>query len=213
MKAESTEDSWELRYQTGETPWEKGYAAPPLIEWLGRNQPLEGRILVPGCGSGHDVRALARAGGDDCEIVGLDIAPSAIRAAQALTSALNITFQRGNLLNLPADWLASFDWVFEHTCFCALVRAERRAYVKSVASVLKPSGKFLAIFFLTPWDPDEDPLNSGPPFGTDRAELEELFEGQLPLISEYVPRQSYPERAGRELVQLRWRAGCDRYQP
>ena len=55
---------WEARYQAGETPWEKGEAAPPLIELLGKlEKPAWGRgpILVPGCGFGHDVRALSAA--------------------------------------------------------------------------------------------------------------------------------------------------------
>ncbi len=62
---------WESHYQTGDMPWEKGAPAPPLSEWLSKNK-IHGRVLVPGCGSGHDVRELARAG---AEPIGLDLAP------------------------------------------------------------------------------------------------------------------------------------------
>ena len=48
---------WDELYQAKETPWEKGAPAPPLLEWLRMRGPLEGEVLVPGCGHGHDVRA------------------------------------------------------------------------------------------------------------------------------------------------------------
>src|SRR6478609_6306354 len=52
------ENEWDKRYQSGETPWEKGRAHPELVAFL-RRQPLNGCVLVPGCGHGHDARALA----------------------------------------------------------------------------------------------------------------------------------------------------------
>jgi hypothetical protein len=54
---------WNAAYEGGETPWDKGYASPPLIEFL-NFQPISGRVLVPGCGAGHDVRALAAEGAE-----------------------------------------------------------------------------------------------------------------------------------------------------
>ena len=55
---------WDRRYQIGDIPWEKGAPAPPLLEWLQACGPLHGNILVPGCGYGHDVRAIAAAAPD-----------------------------------------------------------------------------------------------------------------------------------------------------
>ncbi|MBJ7285257.1 MAG: thiopurine S-methyltransferase, partial [Akkermansiaceae bacterium] len=44
---------WELRYQSGDTPWEKGSASPALIELLGKFRDWGlGPVLVPGCGLG-----------------------------------------------------------------------------------------------------------------------------------------------------------------
>ena len=70
---------WEDRYQDGETHWDKGEATPCLLQWLESETAsglTRGRVLVPGCGFGHDVRAWAEAG---FEAHGLDIAPSAVR--------------------------------------------------------------------------------------------------------------------------------------
>ncbi len=51
--------NWEDRYLAGDMPWEKGQASPPLLELLGKSVDWgNGPLLVPGCGYGHDVRAL-----------------------------------------------------------------------------------------------------------------------------------------------------------
>ena len=71
---------WESRYQVGDMPWEKGQASPPLLELLER--PVDwgaGPVLVPGCGFGHDVRALGVLG---IPVVGLDLAPTAVAATR-----------------------------------------------------------------------------------------------------------------------------------
>ena len=64
---------WEACYQNGETPWDKGSAAPPLVELierLGTGLWGGGTVLVPGCGLGHDVRCLA---GRGLKVTGLDL--------------------------------------------------------------------------------------------------------------------------------------------
>jgi SAM-dependent methyltransferase len=184
---------WETRYQTGDTPWEKGEAAPPLVEWLARNE-IDGRILVPGCGSGHDVRALARAGADP---VGIDIAPSAIQRAAALPRAGEEVYEVADLFALPEHLTGIFDWVFEHTCFCAIDPLRRADYVAGVMTALKPGGHLLAIFYINPGH-DGD----GPPFGVSEEEIELLFEGMFERVTSYVPTIAYPGREGRELLCL-----------
>ena len=55
---------WEDRYQSKDMPWEKGEASPGLIDFLDAHPELErGTVCVPGCGTGHDVRAWATADG------------------------------------------------------------------------------------------------------------------------------------------------------
>ena len=48
-----------------------------MVDWLAQNPGrFRGRTLVPGCGLGHDVRALVMSGAE--EVVGMDLSPSAI---------------------------------------------------------------------------------------------------------------------------------------
>jgi SAM-dependent methyltransferase len=186
---------WELRYATNDTPWEKGGPHPALVEFL-RHTPVPGRVLVPGCGFGHDVRALASTAD---EVVGLDLASAAIRGARAHPAVGGERYVRGDLFALPAALRGAFDWVFEHTCFCAIDLARRPDYVRAVASALMPGGRLLAIFYL---HPDMDPGESGPPFGVEPADLDTLFASHFELEREWPVTSTYPGREGRELFRL-----------
>ncbi len=181
---------WEAQYQAKDTPWDKGEASPGLVDWLA-TQPhaTRGTVLVPGCGLGHDVRVWATAG---FSATGLDIAPSAVERAMAAGEDERTEFRLGDFL---ADEPATlFDWVFEHTCFCAIQPAHRDDYMRAVLSWLKPGGHYLAVNYFIP---DTD----GPPFGVDREEIWARFSPHFELLAEWTPR-SYPNRTGLERMFL-----------
>lgn len=186
--------NWETRYQTGDMPWEKGVASPGLVDFLAAHPQLpRGTVCVPGCGTGHDARAWSRAGFD---VVGCDLAPSAIRLSRERTAAagLHARFAQGDFLHdKPPE---RFDWLFEHTLFCAINPGDRDEYVTAALRWLKPKGHYLAVHYLIS---DTD----GPPFGTTREELWQRFSPHFDLLEEWVPR-SYPNRTGLELM-LWWR--------
>ena len=185
---------WEQRYATRDMPWEKGEASPGLVDFLAGHPDLpRGSVLVPGCGTGHDVRVWARAG---FAVTGYDLAPSAVLLARERTTEAGLVaeFRAGDFLGDSAD--REFDWVFEHTCFCAILPEQRDAYVAAVNRWLKPGGSFLAVHYLIP---DTD----GPPFGTMMEELCRRFAPTFDLIEDWVPR-SYPNRTGLERM-LWWR--------
>ena len=182
------ENYWEERYRTGDMPWEKGEGSPGLVDFLAAHRELpRGSVCVPGCGTGHDVRTWAAAGFD---VFGCDLAPSAVRLANERTIAagLKARFEMEDFLKDEPP--VRFDWVFEHTLFCAIDPGERDDYVKAVSRWLKPDGHYLAVNYLIP---DED----GPPFGTARDELVRRFSPHFELLSDWVPR-SYPNRTGLE---------------
>jgi len=197
---------WEQRYQASDIPWENGAPAPGLVDFLAAHPALpRGTVCVPGCGTGHDAREFAKAG---FAAFGFDISPSAIQlatkktknAAQnlgalasrrhvsktqrlaggtpALPGGLNASFQLADFLhdNPPQK----FDWLFEHTLFCAIQPQERDDYVRAALRWLKPEGQYLAVNYLIP---DKD----GPPFGTTREELWRRFSPPFVLVGGPLP--------------------------
>ena len=198
MQNELDPTDWENRYREGSTPWEKGAPAPPLLEYLSEHE-VSGQILVPGCGFGHDVRALAGAS-EAAQVIGLDISASAIEAADEHEKTGSESYVHADLFDLPQNLVGSCDYVFEHTCLSGLPPGLRTAYVEAFHSALKPGGKVLAIFFLTPWDEGETP--EPPPYGVTTEELDQMFSDRFELEREWVPTEHYPGREGRELMRL-----------
>ena len=186
---------WEDHYRRGETPWDKGAASPGLVEFL-KTSRFGGRVLVPGCGVGHDVRALAVSA---TEVVGIDIAPTGIAAAREFPTRGAERYEVADLFDLPADLRGCFDGVWEHTCFCAIDPLLRPAYVEAVAGALMPRGQLLAIFYL---DPGNDSPEEGPPFEVSLRELDRLFSTRFELLREWLPQHAYSGREGREWVRL-----------
>ena len=179
---------WEIRYQTNDMPWEKGAPSPGLVDFLTANPNLPGEtVCVPGGGTGHDAREWARNG---FRVYGYDIAPSAIQlsAERTRTAGLRAEFRLADFLRDEPPF--PFDWIFEHTLFCAIQPDERELYVRAVCRWLKPGGNYLAVNYLIP-------DTEGPPFGTTREEVVQRFSPHLELKAEWTPR-SYPNRTGLE---------------
>ena len=186
---------WEARYRAGDTPWDEG-ASPALTAFLSKH-PMQGEILVPGCGTGHDVRAIAMLGG---RVLGLDLSETALRMARSTPHVGEEGYEQANLFDLPASWTGRFDWVVEHTCFCAIPPSRRSDYLQAITRVLKPKGHYLGIFYMTPAAPQ------GPPHGTTREEISTLFDPCFELLEEWTPYEAFEGREGRELCQLRRKA-------
>ena len=186
---------WEAQYQKNETPWDKGAPSPGLLDFLSRER-IRGRVLVPGCGAGHDVRALAQ---DCAEVVGLDIAASAIKAAESFSRATIERYLCADLFALPEELRGAFDWIWEHTCFCAIDPSRRVAYVEAMHGALKTEGHLLAVFYL---DPKNDVPTEGPPFEVTVPELDDLFLKKFTLVREWLPTRTYPGRENREWMRL-----------
>jgi SAM-dependent methyltransferase len=185
-------DYWEHRYQTRDMHWDKGEPSPGLVDFLAIHPDLpRGSVCIPGCGTGWDVRAFVKAG---FEGFGYDLAPSAIALAEEKTRLAGMYAQFAAADFLHDEPPQKFDWVFEHTLFCAIQPSNRDAYVRAVLNWLKPEGNYLAVnYFLC--EPN------GPPWPTTRAEQMERFTPHFELVAEWTPR-SYPNRTGKE--QMFW---------
>jgi methyl halide transferase len=195
-EAPLTSDRWEGRYQTQKTGWDLGQAAPPFVSFLNsETAPAPGKTIVPGMGRGHEAILFAQ---KRFAVTGVDFAPSAIEAAQAQAEAKGVkldTMQR-DIFQLVPELAGQFDYVVEHTCFCALSPELRSDYVQLVWDLLKPGGELIALF----WAHN---LAGGPPFGVSVAELKELF-GRFETVQFELALNSLPSRQGEEyFVRLR----------
>lgn len=191
-------DYWETRYQEKDTPWVKGEPLPGLLDFLsGPQAPPASAVCVPGCGMGHDVHAWADAGH---QVLGVDIAEPATMLARAqVPSGLKGTasFERADFLADAPPRGQRFDWIFEHTLFCAIDRNRRVDYVMAMRRWLKPGGMLLATHYLLPEEEE------GPPFGLAAGEIERRFSPYFDAVQEWTPR-SWPHRQGLERMYL-WR--------
>lgn len=200
MTGVSEPEFWDVKYrEAAPPPWDLGRPSPVLTAWLEAHPGLTGRALVPGAGAGHDALALAQAG---LEVVALDFAPAAVDAVRARAEAAGVPLAAvvGDALAPPADWAGSFDWVFEHTCFCAIDPARRDDYVAAMAQVLRPGGTLVGVFF-THGD------TGGPPFDSTTEELRARFGGAFDLVSLAPATTSVPHREGEEHVGVFRRRG------
>ncbi|MCB9548839.1 MAG: methyltransferase domain-containing protein [Myxococcales bacterium] len=177
---------WEERYQIGNTPWDLG-GPSPVVQRLARTVLGPGaRVLVPGCGRGHDAEALARAG---FVVTGLDLSPTALAEAAARVGALDdLEWLAGDLFALPEARPEAYDAVVEHTCYCALERDLLDAYRDAVWGLLRPGGHLLGAFL------HFDDAGGPGPHGTSPAALRARFEPRFrvvrlaPAAEQFAPR-------------------------
>ncbi|KAJ3283663.1 hypothetical protein HK104_010280 [Borealophlyctis nickersoniae] len=155
--------AWSSRWESSDTPWDHGQAAPALLELIDSNlvpSGPTGRALVPGCGSGYDVLALTRVPGVTT-VVGVDLAPRAIQVAEEKRDKEEVPADRASFV--AADFFTyapgePFDIIYDHTFLCALPPHLRSDWASKMAELTRPGGVLITYMF---------PLanhESGPPF-------------------------------------------------
>ncbi len=186
LESAAVREAWEARYRRGETGWDRGAPSPALQAWLGAGELAPCRVLVPGCGRGHEVVALARLG---FEVTAIDIAPSAVHALKRALEDEGLAARviLGDLFAF--EEAAAFDAVYEQTCLCAIEPARRAAYAQRLHAWLKPEGRLLALFMQTGRE-------GGPPFHCDLLAMRRLFAESHWEWPEATPL-FVPQRSGR----------------
>ena len=164
----SEEKEWEDRYQKNKAHWDRGEISPNLLYWLENRLLKPCRILIPGCGNGYEVLALAERGFD---VVAIDIAPSPI---ENLRMALQR--QQLNAELIQTDFFTwentvPFDAIYEQTSLCALPPNDWQRYENSLYGWLKPKGELFAQFMQTG-------VEGGPPYHCDVSAMTGLFNNQ-----------------------------------
>ncbi len=195
------------------TPWEAGAAAPPLVDALARGAfpaPPGARLLVPGCGSGADARALAAAGFSvDAE----DISPAALAAAAAAGAAdargaAAAAAAGGSVALAARDFFAAdaprgYAGAWDYTFCAALPVAMRGAWAAAMARRLAPRGRLVCLLFPVAAEAGGagGGDGGGPPFNMAPADIDaELARAGFAraALAPVPPARSHAARAGRE---------------
>ena len=151
------------------------------------------KALIPGCGTGYEVRLFAEHGHD---VLAIDFSDAAIEAARR---------QLGSLAGLvrKADFFAlqdgPFDLVYERAFLCALPRALWQRWARRMEELVRPGGEVAGFFYI-------DDNQRGPPFGVSRARLQELLGERFDLTADdpVAPAESIPVFQRKEIWQV-WR--------
>lgn len=178
-----------------------GRPTPPLQRYLTAQPILAGqRALVIGCGRGHEAIVLGQASEQGAQIIGIDIAPSAVQLATQQADALGLSgsvrFQLQDLFTWTEhdpSQQGAYDLVVEHNCFCAIEPHQREAYVDAVRGLLRPGGRLVGLFY-----PHDYP--GGPPYGSTVQEIRTRLSPSFDIAHEEVPTDSVLTRAGLELL-------------
>jgi len=200
---------WQAKFDARTTPWDRGAVNPQIAEWvdsgvLAAIQPVSGheaeeggarltRVLVPGCGSGHEVAMLAERGFD---VTGVDYAPAAIQRTRdrlqgLLQSKAGAGVVRAEVVQadlLTYEPAVQFDVIYEQTCLCALYPDHWRRYADRLRGWLRPGGTLLALFMQVSRDGSRSGFIEGPPYHCDINGMRALFCGD----SWHWPKPAYP---------------------
>lgn len=183
---------WDLRYSANFTPWDAGRVPVQLRGFIDRSRPA-GRVLVPGCGSGHDVRFLAEAGVD---VRGIDFSAAALAAARPVLGRWHERVQLADFF--APDPLAPYAVVYERAFLCALPRKLWADWAARLGAILEPGGLLAGYFYF-------DEGERGPPFPlADQAQLAALLGPDFECLEDAPATDSIDVFAGHERWQV-WR--------
>ena len=201
MTHPSIPDFWAEKYQPEyRPPWDLGQPAPPFIHFLTQHPTIApGKTAVVGSGLGNDALLFAQHG---FEVTGFNkVKAGATQAAK--DAALSATFLQRDVFKLGNEFANQFDYVVEHTCYCAIDPARRDEYVQAVFEILKPGGHFIGLF----WCHDRQ---GGPPFGNDAEKVRDRFTTKFEIVSFELEINSIESRKGQEYLGLFRKIGSDR---
>jgi thiopurine S-methyltransferase len=182
---------WNQRYRANKTPWDLHGVPAALLDYLQRT-PAKGTALVPGCGSGYEVRTFLEHG---WQALAIDFSPAAVERARTVLGGDASTVR---LADFFADELGGpFDLVYERTFLCSFPPERWPVYARRIAEVLKPGGRLIGVFA---FGDEPDP----PPFLLGNGAAASLLGSNFILVEDHPipPDQSLPLFAGKERWQV-----------
>ena len=156
---------WERGVPIGSSFDTGGIVSPALQQLIDNKVIPTGRALVPGCGRGYDIVALAS---EERYALGIDMSGVAVKEALAAIDKLptekrpspeTFDIKEGSFFDLSEEEDQKFDFIYDYTFLCALDPSIRTAWARKMAALVKPGGELLTLIF-----PIRDNSTEGPPF-------------------------------------------------
>lgn len=201
---------WDELWKKNLTPWDLGIATPSLAHELEKYGKDLKRVLVPGCGSGYDLITLMNhrlSCGGSSEIVGLDLSLTSTLRAKSIIQAEEYPIDINDVNIVQGDFFAfseaidGFDFIFDYTFFCALPHNLRQQWGERMGELVKEGGRLLTLVYPIDKKNGNNESADGPPFPVTVEEYEKvLFPEGFVKESEYVSKETVPQRRGRESV-------------
>lgn len=174
-------DFWTVRYAAGKTPWDFGGVPSALQSFLERSF-VPGSVLIPGCGSGYEIKSFHAAGYD---ISAIDFSPAAIEQAKRVLGVLAERVILGDFFTHDFGE-RRFDLIYERTFLCSMTPSRWPEYVNRMAELLSPGGRLIGVFLYG------QRSSSGPPFPLTEREAEHLFKKRFERVRSEAMTDSLP---------------------
>lgn len=182
-----SKEFWSNRYATNTTGWDLGLVSPPIKAYFDQIENKDLKILIPGCGFGHEAEYLFKQGFKNVHIADITSEPLedfSKRVPEFPDSQIH-----------QVDFFAIedvFDVIVEQTLFCAIDPKLRSKYAQAVSRILKEDGILIGLLF-------NKEFESGPPYGGKKEEYVETFQPYFRKISMEPCYNSIEPRQGGEL--------------
>jgi thiopurine S-methyltransferase len=180
----SCPEFWDIRFASGKTPWDFHGVPAALKSFLKASLP--GKVLIPGCGTGYEVRVFHQTG---WEVTAIDFSPVAVELARTHLGPLGRFVEQADFFKYGRA--ESFDLVYERTFLCALPPNLRQAYADRIAELLRRGGRLVGIFLY-----GEEP--EPPPYPLTELQAQELFADKFSLLQSISVEDSLPLFIGKE---------------
>lgn len=182
---------WDQAYTKNQTGWDLGEFHPSLPSISAQLKLNKCRVLVLGCGEGHDAAYFAKQGHF---VTAIDWSQEALQRANTRYSSVpHLTFLKADALKLPQKMEGKFDLVFDHTFYCAVPPTQRTPLVKAWKRALTDQGQLLGIFRICT-------KHGGPPYSVSEWELRQRLKKDFHFLYWTRARAVPPGHEGKDLI-------------
>ena len=187
------EKYWLERYRSQLTGWDAGRITTPIKEYVDQLDDKSIKILVPGCGFGHEVKYLYDHGFKNVDVI--DFIEDPINKLRAYCS--NWT-DRQFFVGDFFKHVGEYDLILEQTFLSSIEPSQRLAYARKNFELLKEEGRLVGLLFVV------DFPGNYPPFGGTMEEYTSYFEPYFEFDVFAMSYNSIKPREGSELfINLR----------